>query len=435
MFLLYWLIAIMPLEQHDIWGRELIGHFTVVKLLGTLVLLFALVRAFTKYQWPSLRDPISKCAWGFLALLYLNYLFNEANLVNAAMAYSHVISITALVIATGILVRTPVQLHRCILASIGAVGFVSLHAIRQWQLYGWQRGFRPSGMLADSNYFALVAALWMPVMYLWAITPGRPRWERVYCLVCFATSLLGSTLAASRGGFLGLVLAFAFILLHSTHRIRNLAFATLVILPVLLFAPISPVNRLLHPDDIDQGSKHARLAAWEGGFHMIAAHPLGGVGLHNFKPLMANYTPPGEQIVSLAHNTYIELAAEIGIPGLAAFMALLAAVIYVVDSIRRRAFVRHQRYIMTTALGLEAGVLSFVVTCLFLSAWWDKLAWMLICCAIALQSTARRSLRRQRSSKQSLYLEENGPVAFTQDSELVMPIASVPERTVGNRSE
>ena len=49
---------------------------------------------------------------------------------------------------------------------------------------------------------------------------------------------------------------------------------------------------------------------------MIRAQPLTGIGTGNFKALSG-------KLGGVAHNTYIEIAAELGIPGLALFGAIL----------------------------------------------------------------------------------------------------------------
>src|SRR5664280_1837240 len=98
MFLFYWLIAILPLEQHDLWGRVLFGNFTVIKLLGLAVFLYALGYACWKGRWPSFRSPIAHSVLLLIVWQFGNYFFHIADLQNPMMAYSHVISILILFI-------------------------------------------------------------------------------------------------------------------------------------------------------------------------------------------------------------------------------------------------------------------------------------------------------------------------------------------------
>lgn len=393
MFLIYcWLIAIMPLEMHDFWGRELFGTVTIVKLVGGLAFLAALGYTASKGRWPKIVSADTAPFLVFIAIVLSNYFFHISDLEHPLMAYSHVFSIITLFVTVLFLVSTPRRLHWSLLVAIGAIAFVSLHTMRQWQLYGGIRGFRPGGMLADSNYYALVAGLFIPLAFLFVMSSHRPRWERLFCLGCLGLALVGTTFAASRGGFLGMSAAFVFVIWNSRRRARNLVICGLLLIPLSLL-PMSPLRRLQKPSDLDEGAKDARIVAWRAGWRMIQDHPITGVGLHNFKPLMPRYAP-GENVVTLAHNTYIELAAELGVPGVLAFLAVLVMSFYRLDRVRRRAVRHRHRQLAIMALGIEAGIISFAVSAMFLTAWWDKLVWLLIFSGICLERLSRPWLAR-----------------------------------------
>jgi O-antigen ligase len=67
-----------------------------------------------------------------------------------------------------------------------------------------------------------------------------------------------------------------------------------------------------------------RIAHWVAGLRMFAAHPILGVGAGNYSAAYSRFacadwpTPLGH-----AHNYYINTAAELGVIGLAAFLALV----------------------------------------------------------------------------------------------------------------
>ena len=392
MFLYYWLIAVMPFELHDIWGKQLFGTFTVIKLVGALAFLTALGYAALSRRWPKFVAADTAPFLILVALMLGNYFIHFSDLANAQEAYSHVFSILALFFTALIMVTTPARLHWSLLVAIGAIAFVSLHVIRDWQLYHGVRGFRPGGMLSDSNYYALVAGLFIPLAFLLVVNSQRPLWERLYCMGCLGVMLLGTTFAASRGGFLGLTAALLFVIWNSRRRVRNLVMCSLLLIPLSLL-PMSPLRRLQNPSDLDDGARDARFVAWRAGWKMIQDHPITGVGLHNFKPLMLQYAP-GENVVTLAHNTYIELAAELGVPGVLAFLAVLIMSFYKLDKVRQRAIRHGCRQLAITALGIEAGMISFAVSAMFLTAWWDKLVWLLIFSGICLERLSRPWLAR-----------------------------------------
>ena len=404
MFFYYWLIAIMPLELHDIWGKPLFGSFTIIKLVGSLAFLSALAYATVQGRWPKFVASDTAPFLGFIGVLAGNYLFQKGDMLNAIEVYSHVFSIILLAFATLTLVNTLSRLYWSLLVAIGAIAFVSLHTIRQFQLYHDIRGFRPGGMLSDSNYYALVAGLFMPLALLLAINSRRPNWERLFCLGCLGLALIGTTFAASRGGFLGMAVAFLFVIWNSKNRARNLFVCSLLLIPLSLL-PMSPLRRLQNPTDLDEGARNARIVAWRAGWRMIQENPIAGVGLGNFKPLMPKYAP-GENVVTLAHNTYIELTAEVGPLGGLAFVVVFLTSIYRLDKVRRRAVRLGSTQVEIMALGIESGIISFLVSAVFLTAWWDKLVWLLFFSGICLERVSRPRLARLATLKRELAEEE-----------------------------
>jgi putative inorganic carbon (HCO3(-)) transporter len=69
-----------------------------------------------------------------------------------------------------------------------------------------------------------------------------------------------------------------------------------------------------------------RLAHWEAALAMLADHPLLGVGIGNYVPVYPAYAVPGwKDPLGHAHNQYLNVAAETGLVGLAAYLFLVAA--------------------------------------------------------------------------------------------------------------
>ena len=60
----------------------------------------------------------------------------------------------------------------------------------------------------------------------------------------------------------------------------------------------------------------------ESGFRMIRADPLRGVGLGNFRVRSMRYHPKVKEPLP-AHNMYVEVAAEVGLPALLVLLAIL----------------------------------------------------------------------------------------------------------------
>jgi O-antigen ligase len=400
----YWLVALMPLENHWLWGHILFGNFTVIKGLGVVCLLIALYRLATSHI--SLKAFYGRTGrWCLLFVLTLSLAAIHSLSQSVLEAWSHVFSILSLLVTVLTLVTSRGKLNRTLLVAIGGAGFASLYTIRQQQHYGAGiEEFRAGGMSGDPNYYALLVGLWIPLTFLWVFS-SRPRWERLLCGGCLFAMLIGSIIAASRGGTLGLAAAFVYLILRSEHRIRNLLAVGILIIPLmflLLLLPSSPLHRLTHPNAGDRFAEQARLIAWKSGIRMVKAHPLAGVGLHNFKPVILQYedtswlteTNNYQPIVNIAHNTYVELAAETGLLGLLFFLGVLVGTFRTLEHTRRQAQGARCTHMARIALGLQAGLLCFAVSAFFLSDWWERMFWLLIFLSICLQRLLKRELVR-----------------------------------------
>ncbi len=70
-----------------------------------------------------------------------------------------------------------------------------------------------------------------------------------------------------------------------------------------------------------------RLAHWQAAVRMLEAHPWTGVGFSNYQPVYEQYRLLNWPLpLGHAHNIYLNVAAETGLPGLAAYLVLWIAI-------------------------------------------------------------------------------------------------------------
>jgi O-antigen ligase len=188
--------------------------------------------------------------------------------------------------------------------------------------------------------------------------------------------MIAFSLAASRGGFVGLAVGFLLLTAQSAARWRKLAFLGLFVVPALILAPNPVIQRFLNPGSGDNAAVQAREITWSAGLRMVAAHPLAGVGLYRFRQLVLLYEDPSQiQVRTLAHNTYIEVAAEQGLPGLLLFVTALGMI---AAGLRRAIHAsRGAGHLLLSkgARGLQAALVSTVVCAFFVSAGWNRFFW------------------------------------------------------------
>ena len=175
--------------------------------------------------------------------------------------------------------------------------------------------------------------------------------KKVLFLATSAILTLSLVLTLSRGGWIGFaVSALIFILLVEKRFLLS-------IIPIgiggLLFLPKSILSRILSIGNLGDSSNSYRITMWKIALNIIKDNPLAGVGFGH-KPFQQTFeTYISDMPTYHAHNTYIELAAELGIPGLIAFLFLMFIIFkYGIQKLINQ----ENRYIKIMAAGLFAGL-------------------------------------------------------------------------------
>ena len=166
------------------------------------------------------------------------------------------------------------------------------------------------------------------------------------------------------------------------------------LVPLMLISPSSPLGRLLKPDQSDTESSDSRLGLWKHGLLMFAESPLFGVGVGNFQPLMRQRTND-PALDHIAHNTYIEIAAELGLAGFVLFGAVVFGTLKTLRRVRDRAARLGPPLLHAGAEGLEVGIVAFLVGAFFVSAQYQKLFWLAVFLSMCLPRFSRRATQME----------------------------------------
>jgi putative inorganic carbon (hco3(-)) transporter len=150
---------------------------------------------------------------------------------------------------------------------------------------------------------------------------------------------------------------------------------------VLFFAPNSPINRFFHPDAGDKASVSKHLVGWEAGLNMIKKNPISGVGFGNYKAVVTHYDKTGEVRIDphVAHNAYLEIAAEMGLLAIVVFWTFLGTAVYSAGKTRKLALARGSPVLAALALGCQASILGTAVGIFFVSGQYTRLFWFVLC--------------------------------------------------------
>lgn len=372
----------MPLDQDPTWGKFL-GAATLIKYLGLICVFYALLYiAARRSSPPFLKTVQARVFFFFFVLTSFSYWFWGPTFSIRSSPFISYLSMAFLFFVVLSTVDSLKRLRWILLAAVGGMGWASLIVVREWMK---DPMWRPGSIAGDANYFAMNACLVLPVAFL-LMWRSRIRWERIFAVGCLVAIVGASMLGGSRGGFLAVGIAFLWLIWHSPHRIRNLVVVSILLIPPLFFFPFSPVRRLIEPKQSDLNGEMYREMAWKAGLRMVKEHPLAGIGLGEFKNEMVKYNDPGDTFASIAHNTYLEVAAETGIPTLLAFIAMLFFTYRNLGRVRRLSANTGPPMLYVAATGLQAGFTGFFVGAFFLSAEYLKLFWLWVFLSMVLPS-------------------------------------------------
>lgn len=335
-------------------------------------------------------------------------------------------------IAIGVLLLRRAQFHAVAVTALMAGTSSTLIGV----LLGNETFGRALGTFTDPNEYAaaMVASI---ALGFGAMGASRSRWATAAMLAGIATCGWGILASQSRGGLLALVAVGAVIVLTSRgrERVRMLG-ATLVLLAaatsVLMLTPTGQESL----ERITNGDSSGRSDLWRIAVLQFRSEPLHGVGLGNYPAVAARFvtaeTEHTELINSVAprttHNSYLEIAAELGLLGLATFGLFAGgALVLAVRGIRIA-----RRLGDATAVRLGRGVLAAAVgvlaSCIFLSGHYGELLWALLAACVAFSGWAERQARLAAALEAAQEIVENLPVDEV-DADLteVLAIAAIDE--------
>jgi O-antigen ligase len=388
MILYYILIVMSSMPNHPLFEISFAG-LSVVKWLGILCFGYALVRLVQRKRMPAFLK-----AWEFRWFLVLLILATASYFALSkpeglsfspmAMYFNYLL----LFVTTIVVVNNFERVRNALLASIAGAAIASLYVIREFQASG---NMRPGYIAGDSNYFAACTVLVIPMAVYFAKMKG-PNWQRWFCIVSLLLMVVAFTLASSRGGLIGLIVATGYMVLRSGRSRKSAIALTALVLPLLFLAPSSPLARMLHPSYGDYLGSQIRHDFWIVGLDLIRKHWFTGIGLGNFTAYSYTITQGVEGRHGMACNTFLELAAELGIPGLIAYCAVLVGSFSSAGRLRVEGNKRKDPFLHYAGQAMQAGLLGFAATAVFVSAEYQKPFWMLV----ALTATVPTLLRRKQ---------------------------------------
>lgn len=180
----------------------------------------------------------------------------------------------------------------------------------------------------NQNDFAYVLATTLPLAF-WLL--GSKWIQRAAVAVMIGVMAAAVVLSFSRGAMLGLAAGLAWHIATQPRRLRLLAASIIAAVILLSFVQLNQRRfdeSLLVKNRVAQENVDTRFLLWGAATRLTADNPLLGVGPGNFSLYFYESTdsPLGVENLRVVHNAYLDIAAELGLPALALFVAYLAII-------------------------------------------------------------------------------------------------------------
>ena len=225
----------------------------------------------------------------------------------------------------------------------------------------------------------------------------------VAAVVCTLTLFLTS----SRGGLIALAVALIAAVFLGGRRRGTMLFAAMgaVLVTVFYFATIAPADvreRVTHPE-----GGTGRVDIWTVGWRMVRDNTIEGVGSGNFTTASIHYLlEPGKLVrddfivdtPKVAHNTYLQVLAELGVVGFALFLTILLFSFVCAYKAHRVAARAGDRELDIIARATVVALAALFAAYFFVSRDYRKQLWLLLALCPVMLEIARRELQARLSA-------------------------------------
>jgi O-antigen ligase len=221
------------------------------------------------------------------------------------------------------------------------------------------------GMFENPNDLATALDLLLP--FAVALTLVSKGIGRLIYLLCSTILAVGVLVTLSRGGFLGLIASGAVLLWKLGRGRRAMTILTTGLICGVLFAVMpggygARIATIFNNDQDQTGSAQLRRELMERAASIAINRPVVGVGMGNF------------HIYSIrekeAHNAYLEIAAELGVMGLTAYLIVILAPLRSLRRIERQTMgmrSKSEREMYWLSASVQAAFIAYMICSFFAS--------------------------------------------------------------------
>ena len=260
---------------------------------------------------------------------------------------------------------------------------------------------RISGTIGDPNELAALLVAGTAFAIALSVTSKDNPLARLAAMGAAGLFLFGIFYTVSRGGLVALAVAIvAACLMSGRYRVQaTLVGVVTALFVVLYFASFANVDQRDRVTTIEGGS--GRSDIWKVGWRMVEDKPVIGVGSGNFNVSSIHYllVSPGaierdEFIVDtpkVAHNSYLQVLAELGMVGLALFLWIIGFAIWCALRAARWFGRAGDNQMEIVARAMVVALVGILAADFFITEQYGKQLWLLLGLGPALLGVARRT--------------------------------------------
>jgi putative inorganic carbon (HCO3(-)) transporter len=239
----------------------------------------------------------------------------------------------------------------------------------------------------DANDFATFVVTALP-LGIYFVHAGRRAAVRLFAAAGLVVLTLGFVWSGSRGGFIALFVVVGFIVLRFSAIPLRWRLSATALVAVILLATASDqywqqMGTITSETDYNHTSESGRLQIWSRGIGYMLQNPVLGLGPGNFQTAEGTLSPLAERQQfgigvrwNAPHNSFVQIGAELGIPGVALYIAMIAS-----------AFLALRGSAALTP-ALTASLLGFVVGSFFLSLAYSEMLYTLVALSVGVQKVS-----------------------------------------------
>lgn len=304
------------------------------------------------------------------------------------MVFSYFAKGVVVAVLVSLLVDTLPQLRKLLFVQAAAVSFMTLASLAAHNMVAGRLAGATGGIFENSNDLAINIAVNVPFCFAFFLR-ARAGIRKAAWLMAVGAMLVAVLLTYSRSGFLALVLAGMVCLWEFGVKGRRFHLIVLAVMLSLLMVGFAPKNYSIRlesiflghiPGAIDRGSADARKELLETSLHLMVQHPLFGVGPGNF--------PTFTGVWRVAHNTYAQMGAEVGLPALVLFLLLLGAALNNLFVAQKSALYKSNLEFRIFTGGLMASMAAYMLGAFFADTAYNLFPYFLVAYTCALRRIA-----------------------------------------------